>query len=193
MWRASNTRSIWKSTLGVLIKLLSGKTNWKNEILSFKCWLICRLYCQFHCEWFLQISKGEKSKSIPPSDKADSLGVRLDFMKERQHHRKEYADWSELLRSVYLCRILTSTKLFRWKEDTGLGVYFLISLSLRFVKTICNEIDNISWILWKILIWGRHGASFVDKKSTVIDVDFLSTNDAPRYTRFVGFLSTIYR
>ena len=24
-------------------------------------------------------------------------------------------------------------------------------------------------------------------------VDFLSTNDAPRYTRFVGFLSTIYR
>ena len=63
-------------------------------------------------------------------------------------------------------------------------------------------------------VWERRGASFVDKKSTVIDVDFLSTNDAPqhsqkqifgfhvdfvstndaqRYTRFVGFLSTIYR
>ena len=70
-------------------------------------------YCQFHCEWFLQISKGEKSKSIPPSDKADSLGVRLELMKEGQHHRNESADWSELLRSLYLCRILTPTKFRR--------------------------------------------------------------------------------
>ena len=50
---------------------------------------------------------------ILPSDKADSLGVRLELMKEGQHHRNESADWSELLRSLYLCRILTPTKFRR--------------------------------------------------------------------------------
>ena len=62
---------------------------------------------------FRNLKEREIKKYNPPPGKADSLGVWLDFMKERQHHRKEYADWSELLRSVYLCRILTSTKLFR--------------------------------------------------------------------------------
>ena len=129
----------------LLISVLWRTEYWKKafyikERLLF--YPLLPVYCQFHCEWFLQISKGEKSKSIPPSDKADSLGVRLELMKEGQHHRNESADWSELLRSLYLCRILTPTKFRRWKEETGQGVYFLISLSLRFVKTICNEIDN---------------------------------------------------
>ena len=42
------------------------------------------------------------------SDKADSMGVRLEFMNEGQHHRN--ADWSELSRIHYPCRILTPTK-----------------------------------------------------------------------------------
>ena len=42
------------------------------------------------------------------------------------------------------------------------------------------------------------GASFVDKISTVIDVDFLTTNDAPQHSQkqtfgfHVDFLSTIF-
>ena len=56
------------------------------------------------------------------SDKADSLGVRFEFMKEGQHHWNKSADWSELSRIHYSCRILTPTKFRRWTEETGLGV-----------------------------------------------------------------------
>ena len=56
------------------------------------------------------------------SDKADSLGVRFEFMKEGQHHWNKSADWSELSRIHNSCRILTPTKFHRWTEETGLGV-----------------------------------------------------------------------
>ena len=56
------------------------------------------------------------------SDKADSLGVRLEFMKEGQHHRNKTADWSELSRIHYPSRILTPTKFRRLTEEAGLGV-----------------------------------------------------------------------
>ena len=56
------------------------------------------------------------------SDKADSLGVRLEFMKEGQHHRNKTADWSELSRIHYPRRILTPTKFRRLTEEAGLGV-----------------------------------------------------------------------
>ena len=54
------------------------------------------------------------------SDKADSMGVRLEFMNEGQHHRN--ADWSELSRIHYLRRILPPTKFRRLTEEAGLGV-----------------------------------------------------------------------
>ena len=44
------------------------------------------------------------------SDKAESLGVRLEFMKEGQHHRNKSADWSELSRIHYPRRVLTPTE-----------------------------------------------------------------------------------
>ena len=44
------------------------------------------------------------------SDRADSLGVRLVFMKEGQHHRNKSADWSELSRIHYPRRVLTPTE-----------------------------------------------------------------------------------
>ena len=53
------------------------------------------------------------------SDKADSLGVRLEFMKEGQHHRNKSADWSELSRIHYPRRILTPTKFRRWNKEAG--------------------------------------------------------------------------
>ena len=85
------------------------------------------------------------------SDKADSLGVRLEFMKEGQHHRNKTADWSELSRIHYPRRILTPTKFRRLTEEAGLGVkrekkYFIENKTTgwvvyEYIKT--NNLDSV--------------------------------------------------
>ena len=61
------------------------------------------------------------------SDKADSLGVRLEFMKEGQHHRNKTADWSELSRIHYPRRILTPTSHFERGSPPRTPIFFLNS------------------------------------------------------------------
>ena len=56
------------------------------------------------------------------SDKADSLGVRLEFTKEGLHHRNKTTGWSKLWRIHYPGRVLTPTKFRRLTEEAGLGV-----------------------------------------------------------------------
>ena len=94
--------------------------NFRLACVRFYCCIPKRLNMSFYFS-----KEGETQLCTPgqvSSDKADSLGVRFEFMKEGQHHWNKSADWSELSRIHYSCRILTPTKFRRWTEETGLGV-----------------------------------------------------------------------
>ena len=84
------------------------------------------------------------------SDKADSLGVRLEFMKEGQHHRNKTADWSELSRIHYPSRILTPTKFCRLTEEAGSESTRKFCYTVNWKKYACSFIpggDNVFSII----------------------------------------------
>ena len=111
--------------------------------MSAKVWGPNYPYCQFHFKWFLQISKREKSKSIPPV--LYPLFIETISWRSEFDTNKHFAIIPTNQRIPFddVVSLSWSRAEPPMNRPYRRGVYFLISLPLRFVKTIPNEIDNI--------------------------------------------------
>ena len=70
--------------------------------------------------------------------------------------------------------IYTSLGLITWRHHLEIS---------RDQQKFIKHLGYPPWWQKSTCIWERREASFVDKKTTVIDVDFLSTNDAPQHSQ----------